>query len=123
MGSTNPALQCTDLARELREIDVVTNDNVPIGVTNHDVVAQHFPLSGIASLNYAPSDALLGKQLVHATQCEATAILGRNSRHEQAGRPSLPGPERWSPKSQASFGADKEFPIPRPSSRPTNEVT
>ena len=34
MGSTSPALQCTDIARELIEIDVVTNDDVPIGITD-----------------------------------------------------------------------------------------
>src|SRR5690242_17175680 len=38
-GSTSPALQCTDLARELMEIDVVTNDDVPIWITNQEVVA------------------------------------------------------------------------------------
>jgi hypothetical protein len=83
VSSTSSALQCTDLARELIDIDVVTNDDVPIGVTNHDVVAQHFPLSGIASLDYARGGALFGKQLVYTTQCEATATR-KFFGHEQA---------------------------------------
>jgi hypothetical protein len=43
-GSIPSTLQCTDLARELIEIDVVTSDDVPIGVTNQEVVSEHFPL-------------------------------------------------------------------------------
>ena len=52
-GSTSPALQCTDLARELQEIDMVAKDDVTIGITNQEVVAEDFPLSGTVRLGYA----------------------------------------------------------------------
>jgi hypothetical protein len=39
MGSTSPALQCTNLARKLTEIDVVTNDNVSIRISDQEEVA------------------------------------------------------------------------------------
>jgi len=69
-GSAAPTLQCTDLARELIEIDVVTSDDVPIGITNQEVVADHVSLSGTARCGYAHVRSAVGKQLVHpAAQC------------------------------------------------------
>ena len=38
-GSTSPGLQCADLACELVEIDVVTSDDVPIRISDQEVVA------------------------------------------------------------------------------------
>ena len=93
MGSTSPALQCTDLARELQEIDMVAKDDVTIGITNQEVVAEDFPLSGTVRLGYAHVRAAFSKQSVHpAAQCKVAATLGGDFRHEQANRRSLRGP-------------------------------
>jgi hypothetical protein len=97
MGSTAPILQCTDLARELREIDVVTNDDVPFGVTNEEVVAEHFSLSGTVRFGYAHVRASLSKQSVQPAACKVAATFGRDFRHEQA-KPTKPPRPRCRPK-------------------------
>jgi hypothetical protein len=82
-GSAGPDVQCADLACEIIEIDVIPNDDVPIGMTDLEVVAQQFPLSDAACLDYSHVGAALGQQLVDVpTQREATATFGRNFRHE-----------------------------------------
>jgi hypothetical protein len=93
VGSTHPALQHIDLARELMEIDVVTKDDVPIGITNQEVVTEHFSLTGTARRGYAHVRAPLSKQSVHPeAQCEAAVTFATDFRHEQGNRRSLRGP-------------------------------
>ena len=84
---------------------------VPIRITNQEVVAEHFPLSGTSRISYAHVSAALGKQLVHPmAQCEAT--ITPNVRHKQENQRSIRGP----------VAAQREFPILLATSRSTNEV-
>ena len=53
MRSRSSGVQCADLACELIEIDMVAKDDVTIGITNQEVVAEDFPLSGTVRLGYA----------------------------------------------------------------------
>jgi hypothetical protein len=75
-ASTSPAGQCTDLARERIKVDVVTNDDVPIRISNQKVVAEHSPLSGsrISST---------------ATAAEASSILPAHAKSKSNGHLAL----------------------------------
>ena len=63
------------------EIDVVTNDDVPIGITNQEAVTKHFSLTGTARRGYAHVRAPLSKQSVHPeAQCDQLKAIREKHR-------------------------------------------
>jgi hypothetical protein len=56
--------RCADLVGELMQINVVSNNEVPVQVIDEKVVAQDILLGGVSRVDNAHGGATLGQQLI-----------------------------------------------------------